>query len=254
MAKKAKTKMPGFAEIEQALAALPEQVEKWTKAAHKDAWKAFATSKENIGLPARFDQTANKLGSTRPGYFAKYGLGVYAWSGRRHMVPARAYRHRGHVVRKDNRPAFVKSGAMRDELLARTIRARNHRRIGGQIRTEMNMYHRSQPLWGPKRGIARIDVRKEYATYMMTVYKGPGGAANKAGPEKVWVSRLVDKAVVTPANQTYAEEWALKPIELAWMANKAEIALQARVGKAVFDAKGKIRSKFRSRFVGSEEA
>lgn len=244
-------KTPGFAQIAQALLNLPDEAKRWTRAAQRETWKEYQNRSGDLGLAARFEQTAEDLGSTRPGHFAQYGLGLYGWSARRHMIPRRATHFAGHVSRRPNRPAFVHSGAMKAELMKRKARTRI---TGGQVRSKVSIYHRSINFWGAKRGISRMDIRKEYVTYLMTVYTGPGGAANKAGPEKVWVSRLVDQTMTQPAAQTYADEWAYKPKEIAWMITRAEALLRARVVKGVFDRKGNVKTKYRSRLAAEVAA
>lgn len=245
------TKTPGFAAIANALRRLPDQAATWTRAAHREAWKEYQTRDGEPGLRARFAQTAQKLGSVRPGHFMQAGLGMYQWSARRRMIPRRDYRSRGHLSPRNQRPAFVASGAMRDELMRRRVRPR---RAGNEIRTKITLFHRSQNLWGPMHGITRIDYQRVQISYMTTVYTGPGGSTDRADPQKVWVTRTVLQAIAQTSPRTYAQEWSLQRREVAWFITAAERLLRQRVARAVFDKRGNIRSTYRSRLAPMEAA
>ena len=100
--RKASTKMVSFADIEKAVRSVPDEVEKWSKAAHRETWKEFKEGPQKLSLKNRFAQKVDNLGSMRPGHFAQYGLGIYAWSARRRMVPSRPHAHNGQRTKRNN--------------------------------------------------------------------------------------------------------------------------------------------------------
>ena len=246
---KAKT-IIGFDDIARAIREIPEAALTQTRAAHREVWLEFRDKPDYPGLKMRFDTTGPA--SFRPGHFAQFTGSAarrgYQFSGRQRQIPRGAQMRRGGAgaagqLRK--KPAYVHSGAMRDELMNRRFNPKRH---GNRITTLYSLHHRSINLWGGMRGIERIDWRRTPVTYLTTVYTGPGGSADRSGPEQRMVTRNALTPFVQRSKKTYREEWEWQDDELFWLAMRSQQILMSRMRNAIWTRGGKIKTKYQSRF------
>lgn len=228
-----------LAALDAAIAEIPREAERWTRAAHRqafDEWKARGNIGE-FGLKRRFNiRPWSDLGKGKSIVRASLD---YDFSPRRRQIGVRGAKTVGRRKAQQT-PAFVSSGAMRDELMRR--RPKRVKSAPGEVRTRFSLYHRSLNLMGGQHGIERIDRIKQPVTYMMTVYQD---SVARAGAWKKQVTRMATVPRITLSAKTYAQEWDWRPGEVEQIRRRSEQILASTVRSAAFDRSGRLRAKYR---------
>jgi len=239
------TSVPGLAEIERALTALPQQAAGWVRAAHRGAWREYRDRGTYPGLRHRLDHlTADEA---LHGVLSGANRSPYGFSARRRQIRWGTGTGRlaalGQVFQAARSsvgrlPAWQRTGRARAELLRRNARPRQ---IGGRIVTRLTLNFNALNAMGNKHGLRRVGTRTQTTTYPMTVYHD---SVNRAGAS----TRLVTRTRTVPqyhrSERSYSQEWGWTEPERRWVRERADALLTERVRGAVWDKRGRLRDRY----------
>lgn len=219
--------------------------------AHQAAFADWMGNEGFPGLKARFHQGID-AGKARHYRLDAGGNGPYGYTVRRYQlgfrrnktgsapaagsIPAFYAKDQAHL------PAFVHTGKMRDELLARKPKSRH---VGTAMITTFSLWANVIPLLKTKFGVVgRSKVSKD-STYSMTVYKD---SVNRGGAYQMTVTRTTTRYEYQKSGTSQADEWLHIPVaEKAYLAERVEHHLNAMLRSAVFTKRGRLRSRYAER-------
>ena len=173
---------------------------RWMKNAQRTALLDFRDRQEYPGVGARF----------APGNAYLFN---YRVAGKRRKLPP--YRH---------------TGAMMAELMKRHPKSRT---VGGEVVTTLSLRPRVLNFLGRYKSIFSIIQGRAPVTYQAKVYKDSVG---RTGAYQMTITRMGRTKRLVFNDKTFADEWAVRPDEVAWVQqavdSKLAAALRQRIQRA----------------------
>jgi len=212
----------------------PKKLSGLIKAAQQQAWAEYSEGP----LVDRFKQVGfpNRLG------FAK-----------RSFRYQQRYTHSDPNVphaKKSGSPHFVYTGRGRDQVLKRGAKTTRNE---SYVSTRKSIFFNALNALGSQRGVlteTQIVERKE-VTRPAHVRRSKNGKLVSVRAYRQMTGRPVYKS--TPAQKTYAEEWAFRQEEVNAVKKRADELLEQAIRVKGFTRRGALKKKFRDEFYREQE-
>lgn len=199
---------------------------------HRIAWKIYRDGT----LRDRF----------APGNYQRWGFAMRA------RPKGKIYRYAdGSPTGADTRkPAFVSTGAMRDQMAKR-----NSRRADSptEVRTKFSIFGGALNAMGNKRGNISEVASEKRQMVTRPAHTRRDGRSGKVVQVRSYRQESVRRTYTyTKSPRTYAEEWAFRPTEIQAVQNDADRLILEGFRTAIYDRRtGQIRTSIRERMRGA---
>lgn len=198
---------------------------------HRIAWKIYRDGT----LRDRF----------APGNYQRWGFAMRA------RPKGKLYKYAdGTPTGADTRkPAFVHTGAMRDQMAKRNSRRADS---STEVRTNFSIFGGALNAMGSKRGRISEVISEKRQTVTRAAHTRRDGRTGKPVKVRGYQQQGVKREYkVTLSPRTYAEEWAFRPTELVAVQQDANLLILEGFRSAIYDRRtGQIRTSIRERMRG----